>query len=41
MPPTGSSIRILAIATVAPEARFELVVGNAAPIVDSFEFRTG
>jgi hypothetical protein len=37
----GGSARILAIAISAPEARFETVVEAAAPIVDSFEFRTG
>jgi hypothetical protein len=36
----GGSARILAIAIVAPEPRFERVVDAAAPIVDSFEFRT-
>jgi hypothetical protein len=37
----GGSAQILAIAIVAPEARFEGVVEAAAPILDSFEFRTG
>jgi hypothetical protein len=37
----GGSARILAIAIIAPEARFRDVVEAAAPIVDSFEFRTG
>jgi hypothetical protein len=37
----GGSARILAIAIVAPEPSFERVVEAAAPIVDSFEFRTG
>jgi hypothetical protein len=36
--PEGSSIRILAIAIVAPESRFESVVEEAAPIIDSIEF---
>jgi hypothetical protein len=36
----GGSARTLAIAISAPEARFEHVVEAAAPIVDSFEFRT-
>jgi hypothetical protein len=36
--PEGLSARILAIAIIAPEARFEGVVEAAAPIVDSFEF---
>ena len=38
--PEGLSARILAIAIVAPEPRFGRVVEAAAPIVDSFEFRT-
>jgi hypothetical protein len=38
--PGGISARILAIAIVAPEPRFESVVEAAAPIVDSFEFHT-
>lgn len=36
--PEGSSMRILAIAIVAPESRFERAVDAAAPIVDSVEF---
>ncbi|MDP8931299.1 MAG: hypothetical protein M3O70_22690, partial [Actinomycetota bacterium] len=36
--PEGSATRILAIAVVAPEARFEDVVEAAAPVVDSIEF---
>jgi len=36
--PEGSSMRILAIAIVAPEARFERAVAAAAPVVDSVEF---
>lgn len=36
--PEGSSIRVLAIAIVAPDARFESLVEAAAPIVDSVEF---
>jgi hypothetical protein len=36
--PEGSSIRILVIAIVAPEARFESVVEAAAPVVDTIEF---
>ncbi|HJP65299.1 MAG TPA: hypothetical protein VKA30_03225 [Actinomycetota bacterium] len=39
--PEGSSAGILAIAIVAPDARFEAVVEAAAPILDSFEFGTG
>ena len=36
--PEGLSMRVLAIAIVAPEARFERAVETAAPIVDSLEF---
>jgi hypothetical protein len=36
--PEGLSARILAIAIVAPEARFERVAEAAAPILASFEF---
>jgi hypothetical protein len=36
--PKGSSIRVLAIAIIAPEPRFKSVVGAAAPVVDSVEF---
>jgi hypothetical protein len=36
--PEGSSIRILAIAVQAPEARFAQVLEAAAPIIDSIEF---
>lgn len=36
--PGGSSMRTLAIASVAPESRFERAVEAAAPIVDSLEF---
>lgn len=36
----GRSAQILAIAIVAPESRFERVIDAAAPILDSFEFRT-
>ena len=38
--PEGSSMRILAIAIVAPESRFERVVESAGPIIDSIEFHT-
>jgi len=38
--PEGLSARILAIAIVAHDGRFERVLEAAAPIVDSFEFRT-
>ena len=36
--PEGSTIRILAIAVVAPEARFEDLIEAAAPVIDSVEF---
>jgi hypothetical protein len=36
--PDGSSMRILAIAIVAPESRFERVIEAATPVVDSIEF---
>jgi len=36
--PEGSSMRILAIAIIAPESRFERAVDAAVPIVDSVEF---
>jgi hypothetical protein len=36
--PEGSATRILAIAIVAPEARFESVIEAATPVVDSIEF---
>jgi len=36
--PEGSSMRIQAIAIVAPESRFERAVEAAAPVVDSVEF---
>jgi hypothetical protein len=38
--PEGSSMRILAIAIIAPESRFERAVEAAAPVVDSVEFHT-
>ena len=38
--PEGSSMRILAIAIIAPESRFERVVEAATPVVDSIEFHT-
>ena len=37
----GGSARILAIAIIAPDARFEHVVEAAAPIMNSFEFHAG
>jgi hypothetical protein len=36
--PEGTSMRILAIAIIAPESRFERAVEAAAPVVDSVEF---
>jgi hypothetical protein len=39
--PEGLSARILAIAVLAPETRFESVMEAAAPILDSLEFHTG
>jgi len=36
--PEGSATRILAIAVVAPEARFDDVIEAAAPIIESIEF---
>jgi hypothetical protein len=38
--PEGSSMRILAIAIIAPESRFERVIEAATPVVDSIEFHT-
>ena len=38
--PEGLSARMMAIAIVAPEARFEHVAKAAAPVVASIEFRT-
>lgn len=37
--PEGLSMRILAIAIVAPESRFERAVEAAEPVIDSVEFR--
>jgi hypothetical protein len=37
--PEGSSRRVLAIAIVAPESRFESVIEAAGPLVDSVEFQ--
>jgi PQQ-like domain len=39
--PEGSATRMLAIAIVAPEARFEVVFEAAAPIIESIEFHPG
>jgi hypothetical protein len=36
--PKRSSIRVLAVAIVAPKSRFKSVVKAAAPVVDSVEF---
>jgi hypothetical protein len=36
--PEGSATRILAIAIVAPEARFDAVLEAAAPVIESIEF---
>jgi hypothetical protein len=36
--PEGSSIRVLAIAIVAPASRMERAVQEAAPLVGSVEF---
>ena len=36
--PEGPSMRVLAMAIVAPESRFENVVEAAAPVIDSIEF---
>jgi hypothetical protein len=38
--PEGSTVRILAVAIIAPEASFERAVEAAALVVDSVEFRT-
>lgn len=38
--PTGSSMRTLAIAIVAPESSFERATEAAAPLVDSIQFHT-
>jgi hypothetical protein len=38
--PEGSATRILAIAIVAPEARFDAVMAAAAPVLDSIEVHT-
>jgi hypothetical protein len=39
--PEGVSTRILAIALIAPEERFESVVDAATPILESIEFDAG
>jgi hypothetical protein len=38
--PEGLSARILAIAVIAPEERFDAVMEEAVPILDSIEFHT-
>lgn len=38
--PEGSTTRILAIAAVAPDARFEAVLDTATPIIESIEFHS-
>jgi hypothetical protein len=39
--PEGMSVGTLAITVVAPEERFEAVIEETAPIIDSIEFHTG
>jgi hypothetical protein len=39
--PEGMSMRTLAITVMAPEARFEEVIEEATPIIDSIEFHPG
>ena len=39
--PEGMSIETLAITVVAPEERFEEVIAETAPIIESIEFHTG
>jgi len=36
--PEGMSVRTLALTVVAPEARFEEVIAETAPIIESIEF---
>jgi len=36
--PAGLSMRIMAVVVVAPEARFQRAVDEAAPVIDSIEF---
>lgn len=38
--PEGSSMGILAIAIEAPESRFDDVVADATPVLESIEFHT-
>jgi hypothetical protein len=39
--PKGMSVRTLAITVVAPEERFDEVIAETAPIIQSIEFHTG
>jgi hypothetical protein len=39
--PEGMSMRTLAITVMAPEARFQEMVEEAQPIIDSIEFHPG
>ena len=39
--PEGMSVETLAITIVAPEERFEAVIQETAPIIESIEFHTG
>lgn len=39
--PEGMSMRTLAITVMAPEERFDQVMAETAPIIDSIEFHTG
>lgn len=39
--PEGMSVRTLAITVQAPEERFEAVIAETAPIIESFEFHPG
>jgi hypothetical protein len=39
--PAGMSVRTLAITVVAPEERFEDVLAETVPIIDSIEFHPG
>jgi hypothetical protein len=38
--PDGSTTRLVAIAAVAPEARFDDVMAAAAPVIESIQFHT-
>jgi hypothetical protein len=39
--PAGPARRIVAIAVVAPESRFDLVFEESTPILESIEFHQG